>query len=757
MISLWMDLKYSWRTAQRQPIVTFIILILLALGTGGLTTTFNSIYSLVLAAPPFPQPDRLVIINENLPLFNQNTNEIVNNNSLEYLFSNLATYTIHPYNVTLTYDNTEEFNKINYIDVTEDFFGTLGVLPLYGNDFVHGGRGIIVSNKYWRNVLKGSDDVIGKPVKMGSSSANIVGVMPDTFDFPVGTDIWLYLGKVQNSGIMKFIGRLRPGISIEQAARELKNAKFEPRQEINFGNAPVLKSINTVFYGDKQPQLLMQGTTTVLFLLLVCFGIMNIYATRWRQRKPEIAMRMAFGATRRNLVFQVLRETLPLIIFGTLIGVWFSEIVGAWLLVQYPMLKGGEVVVPIKITFFIAAVLTVSIISVLAPVLYFSDINLNEFLKSSNISKRKLFSLQDLLTGVQLGLTLAFLIGAGLLIRSMMATVDFPIGWNFQKTFVIETMTRSVATWQEFKNQLAKMPEVAAVGNIYPIPFSTDAVRFSQMEILVFKNPNTAWNKEFPNETAVAMHAYASPEVFKVLGISLVSGRFFTQADIDNESNIAREQYISGINSNTGRVAIVNKSLANKFWPEENAVGKIIYDMDLVPYEIVGVLYDFYQVVDKKIIDPVIYYPATIISEVQGGYLVKLHSNSLTKSFQRGLVGMNNGLVYINIQSLDKLVSDSTAHMRLLLQFYSSFALLGILIAGLGVYATATLVATARNRENGIRMAMGANAWDIFMLAVWRGIRVIIIGLPVGLLIAWVLSRILSSFIFQLNANDSFV
>jgi len=203
-------------------------------------------------------------------------------------------------------------------------------------------------------------------------------------------------------------------------------------------------------------------------------------------------------------------------------------------------------------------------------------------------------------------------------------------------------------------------------------------------------------------------------------------------------------------------VAIINHSLAKQFWPEESAIGKTIHDSYLNSFEIVGVVRDFHQIAGTREFIPILYYPADNIDITQE-FLVKLHSNALIPTFRQRLSALDTGQFEINAQSLGNLVSDSTADMRLLLHLLSAFAVLGIIVAGLGVYATTTLMAASRNREMGIRMAMGAQIWNILLLSLWRGMRAIIIGLPLGLFLAWILSRMLSGFIFQLNPNDQLV
>jgi putative ABC transport system permease protein len=245
-----------------------------------------------------------------------------------------------------------------------------------------------------------------------------------------------------------------------------------------------------------------------------------------------------------------------------------------------------------------------------------------------------------------------------------------------------------------------------------------------------------------------------------LFGVTLIAGRFFTPADVTDETKFnsillselerLRELRDAGV---VLRVAIINQTLARRFWPEENAVGKIIYDRMLFPCEIVGVVQDFHQVSGNKNIFPAFYYP-TDYSHPDMIFSVRLHSEALMKDFRRRLSGFDAGSVMISMQPLEEIVSESMVDINMTLQLLGGFALLGIVAAGLGVYATTSLMMAAMNREMGIRMAMGAQFWDMLRFALWRGTRSILIGLPLGLFLAWILSRVLSSYLLQVKIDD---
>ena len=774
------DLRYAWRAARRSLGVALAIIAMLALGTGGVTAVFNPVYSTLFAPLPFPQYDQMVVIGGDIPIFNGHQNIFEYEEELGRIFSNLTTYAPFPA-TRISITDTGEIKEVYAVDVNEDFFETIGVLPLRGTDFKRSemSQGIVVSNHFWRNELMGADDAIGKIIQAGIRTLPIIGIMPESFDFPSGADFWMSSGSggVLISDARQYLGRLRLGMSMGRAIEELNAIDFKPGSGLRGNNGPLLQSLQTVIRGDRRAILLMLGSAAALFLLLVCAGVMNLLITQGARRKSEMAMRLILGATRRKLVFQLLREILPLVVVGSLSGLWISEVASVWLMTQFPVLNGGEVIIFVKTAFFMTLVLAVTIISGLTPALYATGINLNTYLKSENSHRKRFFSLslRELLTGVQLSLTLALLMGVGLLVISMMFHVDIPIRWSSHDMFIVqaefpitpesstpEAMTSRVLFFQELQHRLATMPEVAASGVFSPLPFSADAVRVSQNYRVTSKIPY-AEKGIVQGMATPTFEGHASPEGFEILGIQLIAGRYFSPTDMTtyNEFQIGSQEALRtrgrAFVNIFGGVVIINQSLAKQFWPRENAVGKIIYGNLSNAYRIVGVVRDFHQVGDNKSIVPAIYYPPEIWRPVTQKFIVKLHSRFLIKDFQQRLADFDTGSVTIEIRSFEEVVSNATANTRMTLQLLGIFAVLGIVVSGFGVYATTSLMAAAWNREIGIRMALGARTWDILRLALWRGMRAIFFGLPFGLFLALILSRILSRYLFQVKVDDPLV
>ena len=288
------------------------------------------------------------------------------------------------------------------------------------------------------------------------------------------------------------------------------------------------------------------------------------------------------------------------------------------------------------------------------------------------------------------------------------------------------------------------MPEVVSSGYLSPIPFSAAAIRDSVTGRLVSKTPGQGISGYI-----TAMPATVSAGGFGMLDIPLVAGRHFTEAD-------AALRQEGGVFA--GGAVIINQVLAQRLWPEENnVIGNVIYDMNIPSYEVVGVVRNYHHVPGNRDFIPTIYFPYTA-SRGSGeiNILVKLRANTSLQNFQTGLRQRLSGFAvdWVEVQPLSERVKYVMANQRLTLQLLGCFAVLGIIVSGLAVYATASLMVTARKREIGIRMAIGAQPWNILRLVLWRGIRAILLGLPFGLFLAWILSRVLSSFLVHVVVDD---
>ena len=774
------ELQIMWRRATKlQPLATLSVIALLALGAGGLTAVFNPIYSTIFAPLPFPHSEELTRItnpdgrSSGNTVFNFGDSSFRFTEVLDRVFSNIFAYSQGQTQIRIP--DTNRRMEVNTLIVSDGFFETLGVKPLIGNDCsrAENSGGYVVSFKFWRNEFAQNPAAIGSYVESlrgedlargVSSILPIIGVMPEKFNFPYDTDIWQCVNSGNrwyiSGGDRQIVGRLRPGISARRAMGELESIMING-EPFRFQ----LESLQIYLYGDQRPMLRILGIAAILFLALVCAGVVNLIIAQGTKRKQEIAIRLVHGASRRSLVFQMLRETLPLVVISGLAGWWLSEMASAWMLAQMPALRGGEVDAPVKIAFLSALALFITLIGGLVPSLYATSIDLNTYLKSAADDKKRFLSTRELLVGAQLSLSLALLIGTGVLIRSMMFNVDIPIGWSSRDIAVVSVShavyspssgapPRSIRLInQDIQTELRTIPEVLTAGAFDPVPFSEKAVK-RRRNTQVYKNSRSINYSILtpgkpPDWDLNAATVSVSPEGFELLKIPLVLGRSFKELDA-----------VNAVVPSPGRVnfVIVNQVFTERMWFGENPIGKIFYSTENTPYEVVGVVRNYHDAPGNKDFVPTLYVPYA----GQAGnsdFLVRLRPGASFRSFHTNARERLSifPLNWVEAKNLDEFVKSATVNQNLTLQLLGVFAILGIIVSGLAVWASATLMASARIKEMGIRMAMGASVWNIFNLALLRGIRAIIIGLPFGLFMAWILTKVLSSFLVQVNIADPLV
>ena len=345
--------------------------------------------------------------------------------------------------------NAGPFKEVEVQAVSPEFFETMGVTPQMGHGLEResvNASVVVLSDRLWRTELQGARDVIGRSLRFEGHPYVVAGVMPKGFDFPAKTDVWAPLGAVfydvQN---IESVGRLRPGISLRQAATRLKGSGYQHGAYKRGKDGPVLQSLQTFLRGDRRPLLWILSTVSMLFLLLACAGAANLLLAQGVRRRPAMVIRLVLGAGRWRLIRQLLTETLLLAAAGGLLGIWLSIIAGRWLETQLPELRVGQAFVPAAVLLVVGLALAVTILCGLAPALHATGTDLNSSLKLGSsgikVSKagRRSFTSYEFLAGVQLALAMALLIATGLLLRSLTAMLNLPLGLQPQNVAVFRT------------------------------------------------------------------------------------------------------------------------------------------------------------------------------------------------------------------------------------------------------------------------------------------------------------------------------
>jgi hypothetical protein len=797
------DMRWAGRGLRRAPGSALAMVVLLALGMGGVTALFGPLYSLVLRPLPFPHSDRLVRIGGYLktdPYANHTFFE--NRRSYDPVLSGLTAYTVRKN--TLSGGGPAE--QIDVAVVTQEFFSTLGVQPRLGAGFPVYPKlayyydpsdvpGAIVSDQFWKTRLQSAPDLSKCSVTLDSRRVDVIGVMPPTFDFPAGVELWIagQLSPLDNIQV----GRLRPGTSMAQAQAGLKAVESKGTKMPGGSNLTV-ESLHDALLGDRKPLLWILSAVSLLFLALACAGVANLLLARGVRRRPEMVVRAALGAGRGRLIRQLLTETLLLAGAGGLLGLALSVLARYGLESLIPeMMKDAASFSPATIALVIALTLAVTVLCGVAPAFHATGADLNASLKAGSVSsaslfRRHRFSVHELYAGGQLILAMVLLISTGLLLRSMAARLDYSLGFEPKNLAVVHVaLPRPAAAWttlsnywkqnpgaprshaaeeasrpgtepaweaivarqemfyQEATRRLTELPGVVSVAVMDVPPFTKDSTPFGQGLGSADRPANGEKGRGLPP----GRYREVSPGAFRVLSIHLLAGRDFLPSDFPPPEEWKQTMYHWYDNTpRSNRAVIVNETFAQRVWPSQNPLGKTFNEWKGHPATVVGVVADVHESRQNSTILPTLYEPYTASAPTTHSvtFLVKLRPGANLADLKKALPPVDADAAPPTVS----LLQESLGNLPVALALLSCFSVLGIVVAGLGVYATATLVFTARTRETGIRLAIGASAEQIGRQTLWRSLRLALLALPVGALGAWLLGRNLSHWLYKVGAAD---
>lgn len=808
------SIQCAARVWLRVPVVALAIVTLTSLGIAGVAGLFGPLYSLILSPLSLPDPDQLVRLGGRLPVFNVYTNALHEPERFQALFSHLMVYVpVSDRAAVWQVGGSDRPVEVNALAVTSEFFETLGVAPRLGRGLageVADASVVVVSDRLWRTAFAERPDIVGTTVEIDGRRYAVVGVMPEGFDFPRATDAWLPIGSTTyaTSG-MEAVARLRPGLSLSHASVQLAAMGLQPAVSMagEFGGeGPVLQSLQVYLRGDARGTLWTLWAVSGAFLLLACVGVANLLLAHGVRRRPELLVRAALGASRGRLVLQLLTETFVLVAIGALAGLWLSRVAGQWLVAQLTDLPAGQPFMPAAVTMVVGLIVVVTVACGLAPALHASRVSGSGLhaihATSASARSRHLLSPREGLAAVQLALALALLVGTGLLMRSLRAQVDVPLGFRADHLVTFKTLlpaspalaaadaafrakrglSPNRATWgraagqafrlalepearaEYYRNRLfvraltervGALPDVMTVGIVSPTPFTPDAD--SRANSYRYRVSSLAGSGGTHGAEEIwALGGAVSPNGFDLLGIPLVAGRSFTEEDVAN-AFAASIAHIADLTArrDSAELAIINDGLARRLWPRVDPVGKYFKGGDRI-FVVVGVVADFSRTRAAPAGRPAVYVPfagearsTSVVAKLRPGASVATfaaEADQIASALQRG-VGR------VAVQRLDTLVAAGNRDLSLALKLLGWFAALGTLVASLGVYTAVALSAASRTRELGIRLALGASPATIRGLLLSRIAR-LLVAFPVGWALGWGLAKPLSHFLFQVTALD---
>lgn len=774
------DVRYGLRMLRKNPGFTTVALLTLALGIGANTAVFSIVNGVLLNPLPFPDSDRLVTLFESKPNFREGS--ISYPNFLDWQRDNHAFTSIAAYRPdTFSLTSASEPEQVRGEMVSADFFSILGVKPVLGRMFTSqedqlgAGHVVLVSSGFWKRKLASSPDILGSRVVLDGEGYTVIGVIPASFHLllpnfrdnnelyvPIGQWSYPYFRDRSYALGMKGIGRLKPGVTLAQARADMDSvaqnlAAAFPQADA--GEGAVLVPLKQKMTGDIKPFLLVLLAAVCFVLLIACVNVANLLLARSTSRTREFAIRAALGAGRGRVVRQLLTESILLAIggagLGLLLATWGTRAALTLLPVTLP--RADEVGIDMHVLIFTGVVSIIAgVLFGLAPALKIARSNLQETLKESGRGTSGAHHrVQGMFVVVEMAMALVLLIGAGLMIRSLMRLWNVNPGFkpNHVLTFSValppsnSTLSPDAdrSIFRQLHDRLAGVPGVQAVSlSGGAIPFLGDDEEFFWID----GQPRPATDKDM-NWT---LRYTVEPDYFKTMTIPLQRGRFLTLQD----------------NEHSGLVAVIDESFAEKYFSHEDPIGKHLNIKAIDrPLEIVGVAGHVKQwgldADDKESLHAQLYCPLMQVADkdmqqITSGVDVVLRSDeahpAALDAIRNAVTTMNSQQFIYNVRSFDEIISKSLAAQRFSMILLGAFAALALLLASVGIYGVISYVVGQRTHEIGIRMALGAERLHILRLILGSGGILALAGVGLGLASALGLTRLMASLLYGVRSTD---
>ena len=760
------DLRFGTRMLRKQPGFTLTVVLTLALGIGANTAVFSVVNTILLRPLPYKDARQLVSVME---LQGQgccamfSPGEFVDYQSQTQAFTEMAAYRLMSFALT----GQGEPEQLNGLIVSANYFSVLGVMAQHGRVFeptdglAGAPRVAVISNDFWQTQFGGDPNVIGRTLTLSGEPVTLIGVMPRGFqDTTQDTErqIWLNphqvvpdwqlnsssvdLLSMRTTGYLWGIARLKPNVNLPQAQAELDTIAARLQQPY----PRRATSLQEQMVGDVRPILWLLLGAVSLVLLIACANVTGLMLTRATERAKEIAIRTALGASRAQIIRQLLVESLLLAGLGGLgawlLAVWSVQVMVASGLREIPRLY--EVGVDYRVFAF---TLTVSVLTGLVfgliPALAAGKLDLNVTLKEGtrSVTTGRNWLRQTLVVS-EVALALVVLLGAGLLVNSFTRLLRVKPGFNPQHLLTMRIgLTDERYRKSKDKKQLVNtlsasleaLPGVESVGFGDDLPIAgTDSHTMLKIKDQPLAQPNEL--------VAVGLHVI-SPHYFDSLGARLLKGRAFTERDV----------------SGAPSVYIINETLARRFWPNEDPLGKQIRYNDKDPWgEIVGVVEDtkydgLHLDSTPHLFEP---YQQNAWQFLSITIRSQLDQATLLPAVRRELKAIDPNLPVSNAKTMEAVMAQSLAMRRFVLLLFSLFAGLALLLASVGIYGVLSASVAQRTREMGIRRALGATTRDVWRLVVGQGMRLVLFGLVVGFISALALNRFIEKLLFGVRSKD---
>jgi predicted permease len=782
MEKLWHDLSYGIRSLTNNPGFTLVAVLSLAIGIGANTAIFSVTNAVLLRPLPFKDADRLVILWSRSPGLNVpqdwfSPGQYLDVKTQNTVFSEVSITIGGSFNLT----NQATPEHIDGARISSSFFSLLGAHSMLGRVFLpeedEPGKPptVILSYAFWQRHFGNDQGVLGQTLTLNGNVSTVVGVMPP--EFSLNKEVFPAVNGIQNADLLvplplsetarnnrgnedfNIFARLKPDIGIAQAQAEMDviadrmkqqyPANYPPSGGLTISVVPLLQQV----VGDISMALKVLFGSVGFVLLIACANVANLLLSRAAARQKEFAIRFAVGATRLRLIRQLLTESVLLALLGGLLGVGIAYLTVRMLRVFGPesIPRLHEVAIDgrvIAFTFFIA--LVTGVIFGLWPALRASRVDLNEALKEggrssgSGESGRGGHRTRRLLVVAEVALSLLLLIGAGLLIRSYQRIQNSYPGFDPHNLLSLRLQLPAtkypkpeniLSFFRSVGERLSRVPEVESVATTYSLPMSTVALSWEPVTIDGYV-PRNAQDFIISNVRVI------SPEYFRTMGVPLLRGRYFDEHDTKDAQN----------------VAIIDETLAERFWPNEDPIGKRLQRANSGSWRtVVGVISDAKQYSHEKEPPITVYYPFEQYLARSMFLVIRTSPDpaQMTTAITKEIQALDPEMAVFDVSTMDQRLYDSVTRRRFAMLLLAVFAAIASILASIGIYGVMAYTVNERTHEIGIRLALGAQPANLLRLVIKQAMTLTSIGLAIGLAGSVAMTRVMSNLLYGVSATDT--
>ncbi len=773
------ELRYSFRQLIKSPGFTLVAVLALALGIGANAALFSVVNSVFLRPLAYKEPDRLVRLSStneqnNLIRVGFSYPRFQEVQQRQEVFSDLALSAGNAF--TLTGKGDPE--QVIALHASAEVLPTLGLSPQLGRNFAAaedrpgGERVVLIGHRFWQRRFNGDASAIGQALTLDGAPYTVIGVLPEAAtSFPFGQiDLWVprpaevpYLAQSQlNNGgyFFQVLARLKPGVSLEQAREAIKVIAAGYRQSrASNVDAPATIELLPLLedaVGEQQRSYLMLFGAVGCVLLIACANVANLLLARFAGRRKEIAARFALGASRADVIRQLVTESMLLAVIGGVFGV----VLAAWAL-RAIVTFGAELIPraqeigldPTALGFTLVVTLLTGLGIGLLPALQASGVHLLEALKEAGRGvtgggQR----LRSSLLVAEVSLSLMLLVGAGLLIRSGILLQRVEPGFVTSRVFSAwialppaqyESVESVRSAYDRIMSEVRAVPGVESAAGVTVIPMTGLSAQASFIP---------EGRGEDPSQSISFNFRIATPGVFRTLGIPIKQGRDFDDRDV----------------AAAPCAIIVNETAAKKAWPNESAIGKRIPGMrrpdgERTMCSVVGIVGDAHDDGLREVVRPQLYFAAAQTNAILWNAMQRsmfllarttAEPETMSKQLQSAVAKVDPLLPLFNIRSMDQRLSESLASGEFNTMLLTALGVIGLLLAAVGIYGVVAYFVTQRTSEIGLRMALGATPGRVVRLVVGQGMRPVIFGIVIGGVLAGISSRLLSSLVYGIGTRD---